>query len=168
MELYNENKKETKVEETEIKQYITGASGCIVSKSILSGTSKLKWFFREYSEFGNGWIAFGDKDTQEYIDNPKNMAIVDFNTLIDIEPITFNVFYMPVGTDLEFHSDKSGKYFIDTNTGKEIREKVKHPAQIAFEKNLKFLNQENYSIEFFQELFQRSTIHNRRNRFPKW
>ncbi|MGX9755857.1 immunity protein Imm33 domain-containing protein [Clostridioides difficile] len=156
MELCSENKKETKVEKTEIKQYITGAGGCIVSKSILSGTSKLKWLFREYSEFGNGWIAFGDKDTQEYIDNPKNMAIVDFNTLIDIEPTALNIFYMPVGTDLEFHSDKSGKYFIDTNTGKEIREQVKHPAQIAFEKNLKFLNQENYSIEFFQGLFQKS------------
>ncbi|MCC0672670.1 DUF2185 domain-containing protein [Clostridioides sp. ES-S-0145-01] len=156
MELFSKNKKETKVEKSEVKQYITGAGGCIVSKSILNGTSKLRWLFREHSEFGNGWIAFGDTDTQEYVDNPKNMAIVDFNTLINVEPTTLNIFYMPIGTDLEFHSNKSGKYFIDTNTGKEIREQVKHPAQIAFEKNLKFLNHENYSIEFFQSLFQRS------------
>ncbi|MCC0673413.1 DUF2185 domain-containing protein [Clostridioides sp. ES-S-0145-01] len=101
-------------------------------------------------------IAFGDTDTQEYIDNPKNMTIVDFNTLVNIEPTTLNIFYMPIGTDLEFRSDKSGKYFIDTNTRKEIRELVKHPAQIAFEKNLKFLNQENYPVEFFQNLFQKS------------
>ena len=33
---------------------------------------------------------------------------------------------------------------VDTRTGKEIREPVKHPAQIAFEKNLKFLNQKTY------------------------
>lgn len=150
------SKKEQNVENSEMKQYITGAGGCIVSKSILNGTSKLKWLFREDSEFGNGWIAFGDTDTQEYVDNPKNMTIIDFNTLVSIEPTTLNIFYMPIGTDLEFRSDKSGKYFIDTNTRKEIREPVKHPAQIAFEKNLKFLNQENYPIEFFQSLFQKS------------
>ncbi|EQF26259.1 hypothetical protein QEW_1400 [Clostridioides difficile CD160] len=150
------SKKEQNVENSEMKQYITGAGGCIVSKSILNGTSKLKRLFREDSEFGNGWIAFGDTDTQEYVDNPKNMTIIDFNTLVNIEPTTLNIFYMPIGTDLEFRSDKSGKYFIDTNTRKEIREPVKHPAQIAFEKNLKFLNQENYPIEFFKSLFQKS------------
>lgn len=36
---------------------------------------------------------------------------------------------------------------------KEIREPVKHPGQIAFEKNLKFLNKEAYPAEFFQSLF---------------
>ncbi|WP_227851549.1 DUF2185 domain-containing protein [Clostridioides sp. ES-S-0123-01] len=54
MELFSKNKKETKVEKSEVKQYITGAGGCIVSKSILNGTSKLRWLFREHSEFGNG------------------------------------------------------------------------------------------------------------------
>ena len=38
--------------------------------------------------------------------------------------------------------------------GKSISgEPVKHPAQIAFEKNLKFLNQETYPVEFFRMLF---------------
>lgn len=49
---------------------------------------------------------------------------------------------------------KSGTYFPDTRDGKEIREPVKHPVQLAFEKNLKFLNQVNYPAEFFQGLFQ--------------
>lgn len=65
---------------------------------------------------------------------------------------------MPVGTDLEFRSDKSGKYFLDTKTGQEIREPVKHPAQIAFEKNLKFLNQKAYPTEFFESLFQKTPV----------
>ena len=30
------------------------------------------------------------------------MAIVDFNTLANIEPTVVNVFYMPIGSDLEF------------------------------------------------------------------
>ena len=117
-----------------MKQYITGAGGTIVSKSILEGTSKLKWLFRENSEYGNGWVALGDTDTQEYVDNPDNMTIVDFNTLANIEPAVVNVFYMPVGSDLELCSDQSGNYFLDTRDGKEIREPVKHPVQLAFEK----------------------------------
>ena len=137
-----------------MKQYITGAGGTIVSKSILEGTSKLKWLFRENSEYGNGWVALGDTDTQEYVDNPDNMTIVDFNTLANIEPAVVNVFYMPVGSDLELCSDPAGNYFLDTRDGKEIREPVKHPVQLAFEKNLKFLNQDNYPSEFFQGLFQ--------------
>lgn len=84
------------------------------------------------------------------------MAIVDFNTLANIEPAVVDVFYMPMGSDLEFRSDKTGTYFVDTRTGKEIREPVKHPAQIAFEKNLKFLNQEIYPPEFFRMLLQKA------------
>lgn len=143
-------------EQKEMKLYIRGAGGTIVTKSILSGTSKLKWLFRQESGHGNGWVAFGDRDSQEYVDDAKNMAIVDFNTLANIEPAVVNVFYMPVGSDLEFRSDKTGKYFVDTKTGKEIREPVKHPAQIAFEKNLKFLNQETYPTDFFRMLFAES------------
>ncbi len=151
-------KKPDKPEEKqkEMKIYIEGAGGTIVSKSILNGTSRLKWLFRQDEGHGNGWVAFGDKDTQEYVNDVKNMEIVDFNTLANIEPTVVNVFFMPMGSDLEFRDDKTGKYFVDTRTGEEIREPVKHPAQIAFEKNLKFLNQGSYSLDFFESLFKES------------
>ena len=150
------NTEKQKEKPKEMKEYIRGAGGTIVSKSILNGTSRLKWLFRQESEYGNGWIAFGDTDTQEYVNDPKNMEIVDYNVLANIEPTVVNVYYMPMGSDLEFRSDKSGKYFVDTRTGEEIREPVKHPAQIAFEKNLKFLNKETYPMEFFRTLFTKS------------
>lgn len=139
-----------------MKEYIKGAGGTIVSKSILEGTSRLKWFFRQEDGHGNGWIAFGDKDTQEYVDNPDNMAVVDFNVLANIEPAVANVFYLPAGTDLEFRSDETGTYFINTQNGEEIRERVKNPLQEAFDRNLKFLNQETYPEELFRSLFQKS------------
>ncbi|MCI8995442.1 MAG: DUF2185 domain-containing protein [Lachnospiraceae bacterium] len=153
-----EKRKEQKPQEKnqERKEYIRGAGGSIVSKSILNGTSKLKWLFRQEGGPGNGWVAFGDTDSQEYVNDANNMAVVDFNTLANIEPAVLNVFYMPMGSDLEFRWDQTGKYFVDTRTGKEIREPVKHPGQIAFEKNLKFLNQETYPEAFFQMLFKES------------
>lgn len=135
------------------KQCVQRFGACIVTKSLLEGTSHLKWVFRESNGIGTGWVAFGDTDTQEYINNAENLVVVDFSTLMEIEPDVKNIFYMPVGADLEFCCDASGKYFVDTKTGKEIRQPVKHPVQIAFEKNLKFLNQENYEIAFFQNLF---------------
>ena len=69
--------------QNERKVYIQGAGGTIVTKSILDGTSKLKWLFRQEGGHGNGWVAFGDRDSQEYVDDANNMAIVDFNTLAD-------------------------------------------------------------------------------------
>lgn len=88
------------------------------------------------------------------MDNPDNMAVVDFNILANLEPAVVNVFYMPYGADLEFRKDGSGAYFVDTRNGEEIRERVLSPMQEAFEKNLKFLNKESYPEEFFQGLFQ--------------
>ena len=103
--------------------FIENAGGVIITKSIYQRTSKLKWLFREESvnPSDNGWRAIGDNDTQEYIDNPENSMIVDFNTLANIEPAVLLVYDMPVGTELEFFFDDTGRYFIDTNTGKRIK-----------------------------------------------
>ena len=102
--------------------FIENAGGVMITKSIYQGTSKLKWFFREESvnQSDNGWRAIGDSDTQEYLDNTENSMVVDFNTLANIEPAVLSVYDMPAGTDLEFCSDDTGKYFVDTNTGKRI------------------------------------------------
>lgn len=102
---------------------IQNAGGAIITKSIYEGKSKLKWLFRE--EGANpadcGWRAIGDTDTQEYIDNPNNLIIVDFNTLANIEPAVLAVYDMPIGTDLTFHFDENGMYFTDSNTGSRIK-----------------------------------------------
>ena len=103
--------------------FIENAGGVIITKSIYQGTSKLKWLFREESvnPSDNGWRAIGDNDTQEYLNNPENSIVVDFNTLANIEPAVLAVYDMPVGTDLEFCFDDTGRYFIDTNTGNRIK-----------------------------------------------
>lgn len=138
-----------------MKQYITNGGGCIVTQSVLQGKTPLKWLFREepVNEIDNGWRAMGRDDTQEYIDQSANHAICDINTLINIEPAVLNVYEMPVGTDLEFVEDATGKYFVDTRTGKEIRERVKSPIQIAFEQNLKFISKAVLETELVKEVF---------------
>lgn len=110
--------KKTEEKET-LKTHNLG--GCIITKSLDDGTSKLKWIFREESvnPVDNGWRALGDTDTEEYINVPENHLIVDFDRLVEIEPAVLAIYDMPVGTDMEFDSQR--KVFIDSNTGKEYR-----------------------------------------------
>lgn len=147
------NKKEN--EDMEMINYIENAGGCIVTKSLLEGESHFKWLFREdpVHEMDNGWRAFGAEDTKEYVNNTDNMVIVDFNTLVNIEPVILNVYEMPVGTELKFVEDKTGKYFVDINDGQEIREKVKSPVQNAFEDNLEFICQGDYDVSIVERIF---------------
>ena len=94
--------------------------GCIVTKSLLSGESKLKQLFREegVNPVDNGWRAIGDTDAQEYLSDSHNSVVVDFDRLVEIEPAVLSVYEMPIGADLVFDADR--KVFIDSSTGKEI------------------------------------------------
>ncbi|MGY3778820.1 immunity protein Imm33 domain-containing protein [Isobaculum melis] len=135
----------------EVKTYIENAGACIVTKSVLNKETEIKWLFRD-EEFGNGWIISGKDDSQEYIDHSENLAVVNFNVLANIEPLVVHIYSMPTG-DLEFVEDDTGKYFIDTKTGQEIREKYKTPFELALEKHFRFLRKDYYSDEFLSSLF---------------
>ena len=95
--------------------------GCIITKSLYEGTSKLKWIFREegVNPADNGWRAIGDTDTEEYINTPGSNVVVDFDRLVEIEPAVLAIYNLPAGIDLEF--DPEQKVFIDSNTGKEYK-----------------------------------------------
>ena len=103
--------------------FIEKAGGCICTWSILNGDTPLKWCFREKSvnPADNGWRFIGESDTEEYINVVSNNAVVDFNTVANIEPAVLAVYHLPVGTDLrlERHKDHS-LHFLDASTGKEI------------------------------------------------
>lgn len=111
-----------KKKETSPVHFLKNPGGCIITKSLYSGDSTLKWIFREegVNPADNGWRAIGDSDTETYINDPNNTMVVDFNTLANIEPAVLAIYDMPVGTDLEFHHDSGGRYFIDTATGHKI------------------------------------------------
>ena len=141
-----------------MKKYVENAGSCIVTKSILNGETKFRWLFREepLNNIDTGWMAFGDSDNDDYVNDPKNLTVVDLNTLINIEPTILNVYEMPIGTDLIFIEEDGDKYFINAKTNEQIREKVKSPFIIAFEKNLSFLRKDEYSKEFIENLFTES------------
>ena len=141
-----------------MKKYVENVGSCIITKSLLNGETKLRWLFREepLNNIDTGWIAFGDSDNDDYVNNPKNLTVVALNTLVNIEPTVLNVYEMPIGTDLIFINENGEKYFINSKTNEQIREKVKSPFMVAFEKNLEFLKKNEYSKDTIEKLFTKS------------
>lgn len=79
--------------------FIQNAGGCVVSKNILSERGKLKWCVREepMNDQDNGWRFFSDIDTDQYLSNPDNMCICDFNTVAKIEPAILAIYKCDIG-----------------------------------------------------------------------
>lgn len=103
-------------------EYIKKAGGCIVSKNIIEGKGQLKWLIREESTspVDNGWRFFSDIDTNDYLEDPNNLLVCDFNTVANIEPAIIGIYLMPVGSDLQLVSENGELCFYDNLTGKKV------------------------------------------------
>ena len=64
-------------------EFIKGAGGSLVSRNILDRRGNIKWLSREDSvnPADNGWRILSDVDTDEFLSDPDNMAVVDFNAM---------------------------------------------------------------------------------------
>ena len=107
----------------EYHSFIKNAGGCIVSKNILSGKGILKWLLRKPStnNVDNGWRLFSDIDDDEFVNNPSNLAVCDFNTVANIEPAILGIYLYPVGSDLQLIIENGKRKFIDNLTGDEVK-----------------------------------------------
>lgn len=105
-----------------ITEFIKDAGACITSKHIINGTGSLKWAVRGESvnSVDNGWRFFSTIDDDEYINNPNNLVVCDFNTVAEIEPAIIAIYLFPVGSDLQLIIEKGERYFIDNLTGEKV------------------------------------------------
>ncbi|AAU19321.1 conserved hypothetical protein [Bacillus cereus E33L] len=103
-------------------EFIEKAGACIVSKNIINETGKLKWILREQSidAVDNGWRFFSEIDDDDYINNPDNLVVCDFNTVANIEPAILGIYELPIGSDLQLVSENGKIRFVDNLTGKEV------------------------------------------------
>ena len=72
--------------------FITNAGAAIVSRKIVERTGNIKWLTREapIAPQDSGWRILSDRDTDEYLADPANMTVVDFNELCALEPALHN------------------------------------------------------------------------------
>lgn len=105
---------------TSIVNSIYGAS--LVSKNIYDRKGKLKWCVRENSirDVDNGWRFLSDIDTDEYLANVDNWCVLPFESIIEIEPAVLVIYDMQVGTELTLVQEDKRKFFVDSNTGREV------------------------------------------------
>ena len=107
---------------SEMIEFIPNAGGCVTSKNVMSRAGRVRWMVREESQAhaDNGWRISSHIDTEEYLDDPDNMQIVDFNQLCEIEPALIGIWDFPVGSDLQIVDEGNGIAILDTATGREI------------------------------------------------
>ncbi|MDR1710494.1 MAG: DUF2185 domain-containing protein [Propionibacteriaceae bacterium] len=103
-------------------EFIPKAGACLVSKRILSGEGWPRWMVREPSKapIDNGWRIFSHLDDAEYLADPNNLQIVDFNQVCAIQPALIGIWNFPVGSDLQMFVDDDGIQIADTPTGRII------------------------------------------------
>ncbi len=102
---------------------IPAAGGCVCTKSVLSGSTPLKWCVRCEPVDGadNGWRFIGRDDKDIYINTAANNSVVDFNTVANIEPAVLAIYDMPVGTELYIERDGDDIRFFRTGTRDEVK-----------------------------------------------
>ena len=103
--------------------YITNAGAAIVSRTIVERTGNIKWLTREepFAPQDTGWRILSDRDTDEYLADPANMTVVDFNDICDIEPACIGIYDLPVGSDIQLVVEPDGRRrWFDNKTEREI------------------------------------------------
>lgn len=103
-----------------IPEFVKNSGGSIVSKNVLEQRAPLRWAFREEAvdAVDNGWRFLSAIDDEDYINDPANLTVASFNTVVYIEPAILPILHMPVGTDLTITRDAAGRIvLIDNATG---------------------------------------------------
>ncbi|MER7421077.1 DUF2185 domain-containing protein [Micromonospora peucetia] len=103
-------------------EIIPGAGACLATRNALSGTGRVRWMLRKPSQRAadNGWRIMSDADSGEYLSDPGNWFVADFNELCAIEPALIGIYDFPVGSDLQIVDDGEGIQIFDTASGREI------------------------------------------------
>lgn len=74
-----------------------------------------------------GWQIMSHIDTSQYLDDPDNWAIVEFDALCEIQPALEGIRDLPVGSDLQIVRDEHGTRVVDTVTGHEVTSEADEP-----------------------------------------
>ncbi len=93
-----------------------------ISKNLFNDSASLKWCNREIpkNNLDTGWVFLSELDTELFLSNKNNWAIISFEDMVEIEPAVLKVLNLKVGTELMFVSEDKSKYFINVSTGKKL------------------------------------------------
>lgn len=103
--------KKFKLATNEIKPIATGLGSCIASDHITVNGRKVGYMYRDSpdNEIDSGWRFMSGKESQVFMDNPKNLEIYDVNTIANYDPEIIPFLSDPIGSAFE-RDQESGKF----------------------------------------------------------
>lgn len=95
----------------QIKPLAEGRGGCYASDMITVGGYKVGYMYREEPDLDvdSGWRFMSGHESQEYVDNPANLAMYDVNTIANYDPDIIPLLGAPFGSAFE-RVDGSGPF----------------------------------------------------------
>ncbi len=98
-----------------IKALVYGLGGGIATDMIMVEGKPINYMYREEPNepSDSGWCFMSGYESQEYLDNPDNMAIYDLNTIANYSPDIVPFLEAPYGSAYE--RNEAGKFFAVEN-----------------------------------------------------
>ena len=99
-----------KLRADEIRPLVIGRGGCFATDHITVEGHHVGYCYRESPNFRNdsGWRFFSGQESDEYANDPANIAIYDVNTIANYDPEIIPLLDAPHGS--AFARDRSGRF----------------------------------------------------------
>lgn len=118
-------KKKFRLKAHEIKPVATGHGGCFATDMITVEGLPVGFMYREEPDdvIDSGWRFMSGHESQDYVDDPDNLAIYDVNTIANYDADIVPFLDAPVGSAFE-RVDGTGEFVEvdDYHFGEELEE----------------------------------------------
>lgn len=109
-------KKEFKLAKEQIKPLAQGHGSCFATDMITVEGYPVRFMYREEpdNEVDSGWRFMSGFESDEYIDNPDNLAVYDVNTIANYDPSIIPLLGSPIGSAFE-KVEEGGRFEVVTD-----------------------------------------------------
>jgi len=100
----------------QIKPLVQNRGGCYATDMILVEGHKIGFMYREEPDFDadSGWRFLAGVESQEYLDDPANLAIYNVNTIANYDPEIIPLLRAPIGS--AFERDAGSGVFVEVKS----------------------------------------------------
>jgi hypothetical protein len=86
-----------------IREIAPGRGACLASDRITVGGERVGFMCREAprDEVDSGWCFLSGTESQEYLDDPRHLAVYDVNTIVNYDKDVVPLLDAPVGSAFE-------------------------------------------------------------------
>jgi hypothetical protein len=106
-------KKQFKLNASDLKPLVSGYGSCLATDRITVDGLRVGYMYREAprNATDSGWHFFSGDESQQYVDNLRNLGIYNVNTIANYDPEITPFLDKAIGT--AWARDESGKFIKD-------------------------------------------------------